>query len=221
MSAVSFRCPFCHAGVVPSSEPARACGACFAPHHADCWDELARCGACGETSRLPRGSRLWPWLAGFATAAGLALVVAAAAASPASPSSETPPPVAPSPIRPGERRTARAWLEDARARSARGDHEGALAAVDRALSAAPRAEYAHRCRALVLRAKGQLAGALASATRAIELDARSHAAWTLRGSLRLDAGDRAGAVGDFDEALRIAPASEWARAEVIRARSRR
>ncbi|MCA8921163.1 MAG: hypothetical protein KDD82_05105 [Planctomycetes bacterium] len=41
------RCPFCHEDVA-ADEPKRGCEACFAWHHAECWDEgRGRCSACG------------------------------------------------------------------------------------------------------------------------------------------------------------------------------
>ncbi len=60
------RCPFCHEAVGPSSQPAGAgehsgswvsCASCLARHHAACWDEGKRCGACKHPTRLvPEGS---------------------------------------------------------------------------------------------------------------------------------------------------------------------
>jgi len=67
------RCPYCHDPCGPA-EAQVVCQACLARHHAACWDELARCGACGGArglgevappppdrravlARLPRGRR--------------------------------------------------------------------------------------------------------------------------------------------------------------------
>jgi len=47
------RCPFCHQEVV-AVDPKRACEACMAWHHRDCWAEGGdRCGACGMTGEAP------------------------------------------------------------------------------------------------------------------------------------------------------------------------
>lgn len=74
-SAVAFRCPYCHAGVSPSSEPSRACTACSARHHAECWEEHGRCSACDESvPLLSAGRARRPLLLG-----GLACFVAGAA----------------------------------------------------------------------------------------------------------------------------------------------
>lgn len=44
------RCPFCHLGVRPGvAEARRACEACMAWHHAECWAEHGRCSACGHS----------------------------------------------------------------------------------------------------------------------------------------------------------------------------
>lgn len=43
------RCPYCHADVTVAEDPWVACKSCLARHHVPCWDELARCGSCGES----------------------------------------------------------------------------------------------------------------------------------------------------------------------------
>lgn len=48
------RCPFCHEGVDVGTDDWVACAGCLARHHADCWGEATRCGACGGTESLAR-----------------------------------------------------------------------------------------------------------------------------------------------------------------------
>lgn len=51
--ASALRCPFCHDPVqLEVRTPWVACAACLARHHAPCWDESRRCGACGHGLRL-------------------------------------------------------------------------------------------------------------------------------------------------------------------------
>lgn len=46
------RCPFCHEGVATEEPDWVACAGCLARHHAPCWREGARCGACGHETAL-------------------------------------------------------------------------------------------------------------------------------------------------------------------------
>jgi hypothetical protein len=46
------RCPFCHSDIAVASEDWVACRGCLARHHAPCWKELTRCGACGHDRAL-------------------------------------------------------------------------------------------------------------------------------------------------------------------------
>ncbi len=43
------RCPFCHDAV--PAQTGVACADCLARHHAPCWEEHARCSACGGEAR--------------------------------------------------------------------------------------------------------------------------------------------------------------------------
>lgn len=45
------RCPFCHEAV-DAEEDKRACDACMAWHHAECWTEHGRCATCGLVAYL-------------------------------------------------------------------------------------------------------------------------------------------------------------------------
>ena len=45
------RCPFCH-DELREEELLAACRGCGARHHAGCWDEAGRCGACGGARAL-------------------------------------------------------------------------------------------------------------------------------------------------------------------------
>jgi hypothetical protein len=45
---VANRCPYCRDDVAIDGEDWVGCHTCLARHHAPCWSELGRCGACGE-----------------------------------------------------------------------------------------------------------------------------------------------------------------------------
>lgn len=53
------RCPFCHDAVAVDATGWVACTGCLARHHAACWREGGRCGACGRTEAMtpPRQTR--------------------------------------------------------------------------------------------------------------------------------------------------------------------
>lgn len=46
------RCPFCHEDVAVEDDHWVSCRSCQARHHADCWAEAGRCGACGDERKL-------------------------------------------------------------------------------------------------------------------------------------------------------------------------
>lgn len=72
------RCPFCHDAVKPDGSAWVACAACLARHHAACWDEAGRCGACGHAARLTAEAPAAPRAhSGRAVAATLVGVVVA------------------------------------------------------------------------------------------------------------------------------------------------
>lgn len=48
------RCPYCHDEA--GAEDSVACVSCLARHYATCWEEGARCAACGHGGRLERSS---------------------------------------------------------------------------------------------------------------------------------------------------------------------
>lgn len=52
LRVVAHRCPFCHEPVRPDAEAWVACAQCLGRQHAACWDEAARCAACGHDRRL-------------------------------------------------------------------------------------------------------------------------------------------------------------------------
>lgn len=68
--AGGLRCPFCHEAP-GEQERASVCRACFAPHHAACWDEHGACSACGSERRLGELG-----VAGAARALGPAVLLA-------------------------------------------------------------------------------------------------------------------------------------------------
>ena len=53
------RCPYCHDDCASDAEVV-ACRACVAKHHAECWEEMSRCGACGEARALREGGGAGP-----------------------------------------------------------------------------------------------------------------------------------------------------------------
>ncbi len=50
-AAGGLRCPFCHEAP-GEQERVSVCRACFAPHHAPCWDEHGACSVCGNERRV-------------------------------------------------------------------------------------------------------------------------------------------------------------------------
>lgn len=56
------RCPFCHEAV-PATPERTACNACGAWHHAACWSERPRCGACSfeRPGAAPGSSIVCEW----------------------------------------------------------------------------------------------------------------------------------------------------------------
>jgi tetratricopeptide (TPR) repeat protein len=90
----------------------------------------------------------------------------------------------------------------------RGDHEGALAALDRAIALDAEADGDTYLRRAIEHAHlGHAQEAFDDATRAIERTPQLAAAWTARAVYRTHlAGDSAGALADLDRALTLAPA---------------
>jgi len=204
--AVAFRCPYCHASVEPASEPAVLCAACLARHHGECWEEHAGCGACGEAVPLRPSAAARAFSGALLVGAGVALGLLLGYSSPREAGGG----------REGGRSSLRGGgsrlVESALACRAKGNLEGALAELDRAVLLDPRSEYAHRCRGLVLSESGDSVRAREELTRAVELDPRSAFAWALRGACRLERGDARGAISDLDRALALSPGFAWARA---------
>lgn len=53
------RCPYCHDDCGLDAALV-VCRACLARHHADCWAQLGKCGACGEERGLSEPARTGP-----------------------------------------------------------------------------------------------------------------------------------------------------------------
>jgi len=98
-----------------------------------------------------------------------------------------------------------AHLETARAREARSDWPGAVAAYDAALAAAPNLAEAHFNRANLLRRAGQRDEALAGYDRAVALRPEWGAAHLNRGAALADAGSTGAAIACFRAATRLEP----------------
>lgn len=86
-----------------------------------------------------------------------------------------------------------------------GETEGALAACDEAVQAAPDSATAHFCRATVHFDAGELQEAMADALRSVQIDPRDDRSWTILGMARHRLGDLEGAIAAFDEAVRVIP----------------
>ncbi len=122
---------------------------------------------------------------------------------------------------PGDPRTADEWHRLARALSARGDHDGAIAAATRGIEVAVTGTAAplNRTRALARQRKGDLEGAIADGERATALDPENAPVRMNLAVARVEAGDRAGAMTDYGRAIEIEP--RYARADANRGHLRR
>jgi serine/threonine protein kinase/tetratricopeptide (TPR) repeat protein len=98
--------------------------------------------------------------------------------------------------------TEAGFFDRALLRYGAGDHEGAVAAISRAIELAPADPRALTMRSFFRRKAGDLEGAMADASRAIELDPHDIHAWNNRGHARRH-NDYAGAIADYTRAIEI------------------
>ncbi len=121
---------------------------------------------------------------------------------------------------PGEptERDADGWLQHAVNRDAIGDHDGASAAIERAIELDPERAAAWATRASIRMQRGDFAGALTDADRAIELEPRSSIGWDLRGVARGALGQVDAAIADFARAIELDPgyAEPWCHRGMLR-----
>ncbi|TIV92118.1 MAG: tetratricopeptide repeat protein, partial [Mesorhizobium sp.] len=99
----------------------------------------------------------------------------------------------------------------ARARLQKGDLDGALADVNRALEIDPSYSPGYYGRALILVKMHEPEKAIADFSRAIEMEPDDAPLYFGRGSARYYLGDYDRAIADFDRALELDPKSEMAR----------
>jgi tetratricopeptide (TPR) repeat protein len=92
----------------------------------------------------------------------------------------------------------------ARIRSTGGDHDGAIADLEKSLKLRQEGRT-YSVLAWVRERKGDFEGALRDCERALELSPRDAGIWSDRGTLRTRHQDLAGALADFDKAVEIDP----------------
>ncbi|MBI3723823.1 tetratricopeptide repeat protein [bacterium] len=98
------------------------------------------------------------------------------------------------------------YWERAAFRKAKGDFQGALADLTKAIDLSPKDAVSWHNRGSVKHAMRDLDGALADLTRSIELAPRLGLAWSARGQVRYDRGDVDGAIEDYGHAIELDPA---------------
>lgn len=96
-------------------------------------------------------------------------------------------------------------LKEGRKRLAQGEHEAALAELNRALKIAPYLGEAYFLRGCVLEAKSELDGALADFDQALTCDPQHALAYLHRGRLKTERGELDGALADFDQVMIMRP----------------
>lgn len=103
--------------------------------------------------------------------------------------------------------TSAAALDDtAKAKFERGDLDGALADLNRALSLDPNFAPAYSHRGMVRHERREFDDAIADYSRAIAIEAREATYYNNRGNSLIAKGDIAGAFADFDRSIALAPA---------------
>ncbi len=103
----------------------------------------------------------------------------------------------------------------------RGDFDGAIRALSRAIEKDPASVRAHYVRGLAHHARGELGPATEDFTRAVTLNPRFAEGYQNRGVSRAAAGDLEAAIADFTEALKISPSYREALLNRGSARARR
>jgi tetratricopeptide (TPR) repeat protein len=87
----------------------------------------------------------------------------------------------------------------------REDYAGALADLDRAISAAPDEARYFFYRAFAKDGLNDAAGAMADVNKALRLNVEQADAYELRARLKAQAGDREGGIADYDAAIKLRP----------------
>jgi tetratricopeptide (TPR) repeat protein len=102
----------------------------------------------------------------------------------------------------------------------RGDVDGAIAELTRAIELEPGLARAWARRGFARGSKGDHEGAIADYARALELDPKSAGAWDGRAWVRADRGDYDGAIADYTKALELDPkgTGDWCRRGWARSR---
>lgn len=101
-------------------------------------------------------------------------------------------------------------LRRAGQRSGRGDYDGALADIDKALQLDPKSADACNQRGTVFYNQGKYAAALAEYNQAIELNPKHADAYANRGNSRYGLQDYKGAVVDYKQEIALRPESQYA-----------
>ncbi len=100
---------------------------------------------------------------------------------------------------------AAAYLFRGTARLNKGDLNGAIRDLDKAVALNPQDSWAFNYRACARQRMGDIDGAVGDLNRAIQLDPRSSSAYNNRGILLFKRKDFAGAVADYTHAIEIDP----------------
>jgi tetratricopeptide (TPR) repeat protein len=105
----------------------------------------------------------------------------------------------------GQTTSAVDYYNRAHAKSDKGDYDGAIADLNRAIELDPKYASAYNNRGLAKQGKGDLDGAIADWTRAIELNPKLVPAYYNRAHAKSDKGDYDGAIADFNRAIELNP----------------
>ena len=101
--------------------------------------------------------------------------------------------------------TAEDFVNRGVAKGQKGDMDGALADLTKAITLNPKSAVAYSIRGLAKGKKGDLDGAMADCNRAIELDPKYADAYLNRGGVKTNKGDLDGAVADYTKAIALNP----------------
>ncbi|MGK6356551.1 tetratricopeptide repeat protein [Sphingomonas sp. DT-207] len=110
------------------------------------------------------------------------------------------------PAAPGKAGRADAQIADGLTRAWAGDHDGAIAAFDRAIDLAGKSSFAYLNRGLVRERSGDVRGALGDLDKAVRLSPQSARVYYHRSLVRERRGDTGGARADAKRAVALDPA---------------
>ncbi len=97
------------------------------------------------------------------------------------------------------------YFASAKAKYEKGDLEGAIADLDRAIAINPKYGDAYTWRGAAKGARGDVEGAIADFERAIAINPKDDAAYYNHGFAKQSKGDMVGAIADYDRAVAINP----------------